>query len=71
MLEKRLKNITLKYIDPSYIIRSAPAEASDEEFCVLLAQNAVHAGMAGKTALTVAYVLGSFCHLVSQEKEIR
>jgi 6-phosphofructokinase 1 len=39
----------IRYIDPSYIIRSAPANANDSKFCNLLAQNAVHAAMAGKT----------------------
>ena len=46
---------TLKYIDPSYIIRSAPANANDSKFCNLLAQNAVHAAMAGKTDFVVGY----------------
>ncbi len=45
----------LKYIDPSYIIRSAPANANDSKFCNLLAQNAVHAAMAGKTDFVVGY----------------
>jgi 6-phosphofructokinase 1 len=40
---------SIKYIDPSYIIRSAPANANDSKFCNLLAQNAVHAALAGKT----------------------
>jgi 6-phosphofructokinase 1 len=40
---------SIKYIDPSYIIRSAPANANDSKFCNLLAQNAVHAAIAGKT----------------------
>jgi 6-phosphofructokinase 1 len=44
---------TIKYIDPSYIIRSAPANANDSKFCSLLAQNAVHAAMAGKTDFVV------------------
>ena len=44
---------TLKYIDPSYIIRSAPANANDSKFCSLLAQNAVHAAMAGKTDFVI------------------
>lgn len=44
---------SLKYIDPSYIIRSAPANANDSKFCSLLAQNAVHAAMAGKTDFVV------------------
>ncbi len=44
---------SLKYIDPSYIIRSAPANANDSKFCSLLAQNAVHAAMAGRTDFVV------------------
>ena len=44
---------SLKYIDPSYIIRSAPANANDSKFCSLLAQNAVHAALAGKTDFVV------------------
>ncbi|MFW6370502.1 MAG: ATP-dependent 6-phosphofructokinase [Bacteroidota bacterium] len=43
----------LKYIDPSYIIRSAPANASDSKFCIQLAQNAVHAAMSGRTGFVV------------------
>lgn len=45
----------LKYIDPSYIIRSSPANANDSLFCNILAQNAVHAVMAGKTGFVVGY----------------
>jgi 6-phosphofructokinase 1 len=41
----------IKYIDPSYIIRSAPANPNDSKFCALLAQNAVHAAVAGKPTL--------------------
>jgi 6-phosphofructokinase 1 len=51
---------TLKYIDPSYIIRSAPANANDSKFCSLLAQNAVHAAMAGKTDFVVGHWNGQF-----------
>jgi 6-phosphofructokinase 1 len=46
---------SIKYIDPSYIIRSAPANANDSKFCTLLAQNAVHAAVAGKTDFVVGY----------------
>ena len=55
--EFEAKNIpvTIKYIDPSYIIRSAPANANDSKFCGLLAQNAVHAAMAGKTDFVVGH----------------
>ena len=44
---------SIKYIDPSYIIRSAPANANDSLFCNILAQNAVHAAMAGRTGFVV------------------
>ena len=45
----------LKYIDPSYSIRSLPANAWDSVFCLLLGQYAVHAGLAGRTDMIVAY----------------
>ena len=46
---------SIRYIDPSYIIRSIPANANDSKFCNLLAQNAVHAALAGKTDFAVGY----------------
>jgi 6-phosphofructokinase 1 len=46
---------TIKYIDPSYIIRSAPANANDSKFCNLLAQNAVHAALSGKTDFVIGF----------------
>jgi 6-phosphofructokinase 1 len=51
----KAKNIelNLKYIDPSYMIRSVPATANDSIFCGFLGQDAVHAGMAGKTNMAV------------------
>ncbi|MFH0894648.1 MAG: ATP-dependent 6-phosphofructokinase [Bacteroidota bacterium] len=48
-LTERNVPFSIKYIDPSYIIRSAPANANDSMFCGQLAQNAVHGAMAGKT----------------------
>ncbi|HTP65614.1 MAG TPA: ATP-dependent 6-phosphofructokinase [Geobacteraceae bacterium] len=45
--------INLKYIDPSYIIRSQPANPHDSALCLLLGHNAVHAGMAGRTNMVV------------------
>ncbi len=45
--------LNLKYIDPSYMIRSVPATAQDSIFCGFLGQHAVHAGMAGKTNMVV------------------
>lgn len=53
---------TLKYIDPSYIIRSVPASANDSMFCAQLARHAVHAAMAGKTGLAVGRWKGVFTH---------
>ncbi len=47
-------DMTLKYIDPSYIIRSVPANTNDRIYCGFLGQNAVHAGMAGKTGMMVS-----------------
>jgi 6-phosphofructokinase 1 len=46
---------SIKYIDPSYIIRSAPANPNDSKFCNLLAQNAVHAALSGKTDFAVGF----------------
>jgi 6-phosphofructokinase 1 len=45
--------LNLKYIDPSYTIRSVEATANDSIYCGFLGQNAVHAGMAGKTNMVV------------------
>jgi len=50
---RRKMRFTIKYIDPSYLIRSAPAIATDSKFCNQLAQMAVHAAMAGKTGFVV------------------
>jgi 6-phosphofructokinase 1 len=49
------RKVELKYIDPSYTIRSLPANAWDSAFCLLLGQYAVHAGLAGRTDMIVAY----------------
>jgi 6-phosphofructokinase 1 len=46
---------SIKYIDPSYIIRSAPANANDSKFCNLLAQNAVHGALSGKTDFVIGF----------------
>lgn len=40
---------TVKYIDPSYMVRSVPANASDSVYCLTLSQGVVHAAMAGLT----------------------
>jgi 6-phosphofructokinase 1 len=66
---------TLKYIDPSYTIRGVPANPYDSAFCLLLGQNAVHAGLAGRTNLVVGFWKGTFTHVpiplaVSQRKKV-
>jgi len=53
----------LKYIDPSYMIRSVRANAIDSIYCGALGQYAVHAGMAGKTGMLVGLFRGEYVHL--------
>ncbi len=52
---KRQMEISLKYIDPSYMVRSLPANANDHIYCSFLGRDAVHAGMAGKTNMIIGY----------------
>lgn len=54
---------SIKYIDPSYIIRSVPAQASDKVYCGFLGQYAVHAAMAGRTGMVVAKLQERYVHL--------
>ena len=49
---------TLKYIDPSYMVRTVPANSADRQFCSVLAQNAVHGAMAGFTNFTSGIIKG-------------
>ena len=58
--------ITVRYIDPSYIIRSAPATPEDSVFCFQLAGNAVHAAMSGRTGMVVGIWNGHFVHVPMQ-----
>jgi 6-phosphofructokinase 1 len=55
--------INLKFIDPSYLIRSVAANAGDRVYCGFLGQNAVHAAMAGKTGMVVSRLKSSMVHL--------
>jgi len=54
---------TVKYIDPSYTIRSLPANANDHVFCSFLGRDAVHAGMSGKTKLLIGRWNEHFVHV--------
>jgi 6-phosphofructokinase 1 len=67
--------IVLKYIDPSYTIRSLPANAYDSAYCLLLGFNAVHAAMSGRTNMVVGYWNNHYTHVpipaaVSRRKRI-
>lgn len=66
---------TVKYIDPSYIIRSVPANCEDSLLCAQLARNAVHAGMAGKTDVLIGHWYDVLIHVpimlaVSEKKRM-
>ena len=67
--------VNVKYIDPSYTIRSMPANPKDSAFCLLLGHNAVHAAMTGRTNMLVGNWKGEFTHVpialaVSKRKQI-
>ena len=67
--------VTLKYIDPSYTIRSLPANSHDSAMCLMLAHKAVHAGMSGRTNMVVGTWNNEFTHVpislaVSRRKRI-
>jgi 6-phosphofructokinase 1 len=62
-LEEEKIEASIKYIDPSYIIRSAPANANDSLYCNRLAYHAVHGAMAGKTNFVVGRVNNRFVYL--------
>jgi 6-phosphofructokinase 1 len=55
--------LSLRYMDPGYVIRSVPANGWDAVYCLRLAQAAVHAAMAGRTAMIVGRWHGRFVHV--------
>jgi 6-phosphofructokinase 1 len=61
--QEQKMDITLKYIDPSYTIRSVAANANDNVLCGFLARGAVHAGMAGKTRMLVGLCNNHLVHI--------
>ncbi|MBN2403643.1 MAG: ATP-dependent 6-phosphofructokinase [Spirochaetes bacterium] len=73
--KKEKIKINLKYIDPSYMIRSTPANSNDAIFCTMLGQYAVHAGMAGKTSMIIGLWNNVYTHVpmelvISESKQI-
>ncbi len=59
--------VTVKIIEPSYLIRSLPANPHDAIFCYYLADNAVHAAMSGRTDMMIGYWNGHFTHVPLEE----
>ncbi|CAB4272478.1 unnamed protein product [Prunus armeniaca] len=73
--KQRKMNITLKYIDPTYMIRAIPGNASDNVYCTLLAHSAIHGAMAGYTGFTVGPVNGRhayipFCRVTERQNKV-
>ncbi len=73
--ESKGEPVNIKYIDPSYIIRSMPANPHDSVLCLLLGHNAAHAGMAGFTNMLVGSWNRRYIHVpipaaVSKRKKI-
>ena len=56
-------DISIKYIDPSYMIRSLPANANDRVFCNFLGRNSVHAGLSGRTDVLIGHWNNQFVHV--------
>ena len=55
--------MVMRYMDPSYLVRSSPANAADSILCDLFARYAVHAAMAGKTGLVIGQLHDHFIHV--------
>jgi 6-phosphofructokinase 1 len=73
--KERSLDVKFKYIDPSYMIRGVPANPHDSIYCAHLAQNAVHAAMAGKTGTAIGCWHGHYVHVpislaVSARKQV-
>jgi 6-phosphofructokinase 1 len=62
-MQKAGLEVSVKYIDPSYMIRSVAANADDSVFCFHLAENAVHCAMAGRTSAALGLWNGHFVHV--------
>jgi 6-phosphofructokinase 1 len=55
--------VDVKYIDPTYMVRACPTNASDAIYCSILGQNAVHAAFAGYSGATVGLCNGHYVYL--------
>lgn len=65
---------TVKYIDPTYMIRAVPANATDNLYCTLLAHSAIHGAMAGYTGFVAGRINGNYAYIpvaeVAQAKHL-
>lgn len=73
--KQRKLPVSIKYIDPSYLVRGLAANAADSEMCLKLGQNAVHAALSGRTDMVVGYWNQRFTHVpialaVQQRKQL-
>lgn len=57
------QTINVRYIDPSYAIRGLAANTEDAVLCDMLARNAAHAAMAGRSGLIIGYVHNRMVHV--------
>ena len=55
--------VVLRYFDPSYQVRSCPANSEDALLCDLYARHAAHAAMAGKTGVIIGFLHERFIHV--------
>ncbi|MED6131199.1 phosphofructokinase beta-subunit, variant 2 [Stylosanthes scabra] len=54
---------TVKYIDPTYMIRAVAANATDNLYCTLLAHSAIHGIMAGYTGFVAGLINGNYAYI--------
>ncbi len=59
--------VSVKYFDPSYLIRSIPADSEDSIFCAEFGRYAVTAAMTGRTDMMLGYWNGRFTHVPLEE----
>ncbi|MCB2184941.1 MAG: ATP-dependent 6-phosphofructokinase [Deltaproteobacteria bacterium] len=57
------REVNLKYIDPSYLIRSVAANCGDRIYTGFLGHYAVHAGISGRTGLMISKWNNFFVHV--------
>lgn len=57
------KPFSIKYVDPTYMVRAVPPNATDTLYCTLLSHSAVHGAMAGYTGFVAGPVNGGYCYI--------